>query len=207
MVKIFTFVAFGDSLTVGFIPSSFAKSRPYSLFLKGLVDDFLERSGKKETVEVRIRNKGINGDLTRDMMLRFRQDVINLKPNYMIILGGANDIGWGFSVIEICSNLKRMFEMAIDNEIKPIGCTVPSILSWDEGILPRLKLNRLLKQFCHEKNIICVDLFAKTCETNNKRLKSKYSSDGLHLNESGYMKIAESVFEQSVKDILDRELK
>lgn len=206
MVRIINFVSFGDSLTVGFIPSVFAESHPYSQFLKELVDGFLERFGRKETVEIRIRNKGINGDLTSAMLLRFRGDVINTKPDYVIILGGANDIGWGFSVKEIWSNLKRMLEMAKDNGIEPIGCTVPSILGWDEGILPRLQLNQSLKQFCREKGFSCVDLFGKTCEPKTKRLRSNYSSDGLHLNAKGYRKMAETIFEESVKDILIQEL-
>lgn len=206
MVRTINFVAFGDSLTVGFIPSTFAERQPYSHFLKKLVDDFLERSGKKETIEVKIRNKGINGDLTSHMMLRFRRDVINLKPDYVIILGGANDIGWGISVEEILNNLKRMFNMATGKGIEPIGCTVPSILGWDEGIPPRLELNQSLKQFCQEKGILCVDLFAETCESETKRLRPDFSNDGLHLNASGYKKMADLIFEQSVKDILNREL-
>lgn len=206
MVRIVDFVSFGNSLTVGFIPSGFAESQPYSQFLKELTDGFLERFGRKETVEIRIRNKGINGDLTSGMLLRFRRDVINTKPDYVIILGGSNDIGWGFSVKETLGNLKRMLEMAKDNGVEPIGCTVPSIIGWDEAIPPRLQLNQSLKQFCREKGFSCVDLFEKTCEPKTKRLRSNYSSDGLHLNAKGYRKMAEIIFEESVKDILIREL-
>ena len=181
MVRKVDFVAMGDSLTVGFIPTRLA-SQPYSDFLKEYADNFLKGLGRKDAIPIKIINRGVNGDLTSNMLLRFRQDVVDLKPDYVIILGGANDIGWGFPVEEIFSNLQRMFETAIDNGIKPVGCTVPSILGWDKGIPPRLELNRLLTRFCNVREIPCVDLFAATCDPETKRLRSDYSSDGLHLN-------------------------
>jgi hypothetical protein len=99
-----------------------------------------------------------------------------------------------------------MFEMTKDPGIEPIGCTVPSILGWDAGIPPRLKLNQSLKQLCRELGFVCVDLFAETSEPGTQRLRSRFSSDGLHLNAAGYRTIAEAIFEEAVKDILIREL-
>ena len=132
------FVAMGDSLTVGFIPACLA-SQPYSNFLKDCANSFLKELGMKDAIRISIINRGVNGDLTSNMLLRFKQDVVDLKPDYVIILGGSNDIGWGFPIEEIFFNLQRMFEIAIDGGIKPIGCTVPSVLGWDEGI-PGLKV-------------------------------------------------------------------
>jgi len=201
-----SFVAIGDSLTVGFIPSVFPLTYPYTKYLKEMVDDFLQKSEKKDVIRVIIRNRGINGELTSDMLLRFRRDVIDLKPNYTIILGGTNDIGWGLPVEEVFSNLTRMFNMALDDEIEPIGCTIPSVLGWDEGIPPRLELNESIKRFCHQKGMLCADIFSKTCDPETKMLRTDYSSDGLHLNISGYRKIAETIFEETIRSILIREL-
>lgn len=199
------FVAVGDSLTFGFI-SAYSASKPYSDFLKEYADNFLKELGKKDALQIRVVNRGVNGDLTSNMLFRFRQDVTDLKPDYVIILGGANDIGCGYLVEKIFFNLQRMFETAMDNGIKPVGCTLPSILGWDEGIQPRLELNRLLTDFCNRREIPCNDLFAATCDLETKRLRTDYSSDGLHLNISGYRKIAETVFEESIKDLLVTEL-
>lgn len=201
MPRTITFVAFGDSLTVGFIPSRIV-TQPYSRFLKEITDDFLLHSIRPHTFKTRFINRGLNGDLTSGMLLRFNKDVIALKPNYVIILGGTNDMGWGLPVDEIFSCLKTMYEKAVDNNVEPIVCTVPSLLGWDEGIQPRLTLNHLLLRFCHEKNTLCVDLFEATCDSATKRLRSEYSSDGLHFNALGYRKIAETIFKEAVRRIL-----
>lgn len=173
MVRTVNFVAMGDSLTVGFTPSRSA-SQPYPNFSKKYADDFLKGLGKKDAVQIRIINRGVNGDLTNHMLSRFRRDVVDLKPDYVIILGGANDLGLGFAVEEIFSNLKTMFEKTLEDGIEPIGCTVPSILGWDEGIPPRLELNRLMRHFCCEREITCADLFAATCGPETKK-----AQDGL----------------------------
>lgn len=60
----------------------------------------------------------------------------------------------------------------------------------------------MVMRFCHEMEIPSVDLFVATCDPDTKRLRSDYSSDGLHLNISGYRKIAETIFEESIKALL-----
>ncbi len=205
MPRTITFVALGDSLTVGFIPSRIA-TQPYSRFLKEITDNFLPQSIRPHTFKIRFINRGVNGDLTSDMLLRFNQDVIALNPNYVIILGGTNDIGWGLPVDETFSCLKQMYEKAVDNNVEPIVCTVPSLLGWDEGIPPRLTLNHLLRHFYRDKNTLCVDLFEATCDSATKRLRSEYTSDGLHFNALGYRKIAETIFKEAVRRVLTRDL-
>jgi hypothetical protein len=95
-----------------------------------------------------------------------------------------------------------MYEIALEEKIQPIACTVPSIIGWDKGIPQRLRLNQSIKQCCSEKGILFADLYTKTCDPKTKRLKSDYSSDGLHLNMCGYRKLAESIFEEVVKGLL-----
>ena len=119
MPRTITFVAFGDSLTVGFIPSRIV-TQPYSRFLKEITDDFLLHSIRSHTFKTQFINRGLNGDLTSGMLLRFNTDVIALKPNYVIILGGTNDMGWSLPVDEIFSCLKTMYEKAVDNNVEPI---------------------------------------------------------------------------------------
>ena len=201
MTRLITFVTLGDSLTVGFIPSRIT-TQPYSRFLQELTDDSLKQFEKEKNVKVRFINRGVNGDLTRGMLVRFRKDVLQIHPHYVIILGGTNDLGWGFPVEEIILNLQRMYELALENKVKPIACTVPSIIGWDNGIPPRVGLNHSIKQYCHERSIPLADIFSQTCDLKTKRLRSEYSSDGLHLNTLGYRKMAEAIFKDVVKGLL-----
>jgi acyl-CoA thioesterase-1 len=203
MPKLVTFVALGDSLTVGFIPSRLA-TQPYSRILQEFTEAFLQHSPRPPPVTTRFINRGVNGDLTSDMLLRFPRDVLALQPNYVIILGGTNDIGWGLPIDNVFSCLTQLYEQALLHDVEPIACTVPSVLGWDEGIPPRLTLNGRLQRWCQEKTLLCVDLFEATCDPTTRRLRSDYASDGLHFNTLGYQKIAEAIFEDAVRRILLR---
>src|SRR3990170_5815970 len=98
MQKTLVFVAFGDSLTVGFqypAPSSlWNEETPYTDFLQVKVANMLNLIGQLGSITVQFRNRGVNGDVTSNMVIRFKRDVIDLKPECAIILGGSNDIGW-----------------------------------------------------------------------------------------------------------------
>jgi lysophospholipase L1-like esterase len=186
-------VSIGDSLTLG-LNSSYQKgSQSYPDYLEQSISDLLNLTSKN-TKALQVLNKGINGDLTQNMLLRFKRDVIDLEPNYVIVLGGTNDLGWGIPVTKIFNNLKIMFHLAITNHIQPLGCTVPSLLGRDEGIPPRLKLNEMIKKYCQTQGILCADLFQSTANGFTKRLRKDYSDDGLHLTSKGYQKMAETVF-------------
>ena len=202
--KSICFVALGDSLTAGFTGTDSPETYPYVRFLKQMADDLLQQTGRTDSLEAIFTNKGVNGDLTSDMLLRFRRDVIDLRPDHTIILGGANDIGWGVPTNEIFDNLKRMFRMAANQRIGGVGCTVPSILGWDEGIKPRLALNEAMTSFCQEIGIPCADVFQATCEPGTMRLRPDFSSDGLHLNEAGYKAMADTICKEAIENILTK---
>ena len=206
MQKTLVFVAFGDSLTVGFqYPTPFSlwiEETPYTDFLQVKVVNLLERIGQLGSISVQFQNKGVNGDLTSNMLLRFKRDVIDLKPKCVIILGGSNDIGWGIPTEEIFGNLKRIYAQARDNAIEPVTCTVPSILGFDLYIPSRLELNRLIREFCAQNGLFCVDLFKATSDPKTNRLLEKFSNDGLHLATDGYEKIAETVYSEAIEKII-----
>jgi lysophospholipase L1-like esterase len=201
-MKVIRMVALGDSLTVGYIPFRIA-TQPYSRFLRAMTEDYLKQVAKNSVIDVRIINHGVNGDLTSGMLFRFRRDVIQVQATHVIVLGGTNDLGWGFPVQEILSNIQRMYEMARTHAIHPIGCTVPSIRGWDEGIALRRELNRAIQQYCGEMKIPCVDLFTATCDPTTQRLQAEYSSDGLHMNASGYQILAEAIFQNAIQPLLN----
>jgi acyl-CoA thioesterase-1 len=195
-------VALGDSLTVGFQSSELsedtAKLTPYT----DLLIDRVSRDFPSDSLSIEIINKGIVGQLSEQMLVRFDSDVIRLSPRVVIILGGSNDLGWGLAPREILRNLSEMYRLSLENEIAPIACTVPSTLGYDEGIPPRILLNKLLQEHCREIGIPCVDVFRATLDQATSRLALRYSTDGLHLNSEGYRKMGVVIYEEGLRPVL-----
>ncbi|UCH37632.1 MAG: hypothetical protein JSV76_00145 [Candidatus Bathyarchaeota archaeon] len=200
-MRSFRIVAFGDSLTVGYIPFRIA-TQPYSRFLKRMTEKYLIQVSQEDDIDIQFINHGVNGDLTSGMLLRFRKDVIQIRATHVIVLGGTNDLGWEIPVPEILSNIRQMYEMARTHAIHFIGCTVPSIRGWDEGIPLRQELNQSLQQYYDEMKVPCIDLFMATCDPTTLRLRADYSSDGLHMNAQGYQRLAEAFFQNAIRPLL-----
>ena len=103
-------------------------------------------------------NRGISGQTTPQMLLRFRQDVIHLKPSTVVLLAGINDIAenTGPSTIEmIANNIVSMAELAKANHINVIICSVlpANKFPWREGLKPAekvIKLNAILQSYSKE---------------------------------------------------------
>lgn len=200
-------IALGNSLTAGLTidysdsPYSF-KLAPYTEYLKNLAIDFLK--SRKAEVRIDIMNKGVCGDCTSDMLMRFDRDVVKKEPDYVIVLGGTNDLGGGENPINVFDNLKKLYQRAESNNINPIACTIPSILGLDYLIPPRLELNELIKDEAVKRKIAFLDLFEATVDIKTNRLSDKYSSDGLHLSPEGYKKFGEIIFDEWLKNLLDQ---
>ncbi|MBK7106159.1 MAG: SGNH/GDSL hydrolase family protein [Ignavibacteriae bacterium] len=154
-------------------------------------------------------NRGISGQTTPQMLLRFRQDVINLKPKVVVILAGTNDIAGntGPSTLEmILDNLKSMSEIAKANGIKVIlSSVVPAFdYPWKSGMYPNEKipqLNKMIKKYCDENDVIYLDYFSAMTDERNG-LPEKFSADGVHPNADGY-KIMEPLVEAAIKKALE----
>ncbi len=138
-------------------------------------------------------NRGISGQTTPQMLVRFRQDVINLKPKIVVILAGTNDIAGntGPSTLEMIEdNIASMVEIAKANDIKPILCSVLPAYNypWRPGLNPAekiVKLNEWIKNYCEENHLIFVDYFTSMADNRNG-LRKEYSEDGVHPNKTGY---------------------
>jgi lysophospholipase L1-like esterase len=139
-------------------------------------------------------NRGINGQTTSQMLLRFRPDVIELKPKIVIILAGTNDIAGntGPTTLEIIlGNLISMCELAKANNIKPVLCSVLPAYDypWRTNIEPADKieaLNTMILKYARLNNIAYVDYHSAMADQ-RKGLKSIYSEDGVHPNKEGYL--------------------
>ena len=153
-------------------------------------------------------NRGISGQTTPQMLVRFRPDVINLKPAVVVILAGTNDIAGnsGPSTLEmIMDNLISMAELAKANKIKVVLSSVLPVFDypWKPGLEPApkiVKLNEMIKNYAQMNHIVYLDYFSSTVDE-RKGLKKEYSSDGVHPNLAGY-RIMEPLAEAAIKKAL-----
>ena len=153
-------------------------------------------------------NRGISGQTTPQMLVRFRPDVVNLKPKVVVILAGTNDIAGntGPSTLEMIEdNIASMVEIAKANNIKIILCSVLPAYDypWKPGLEPAQKivdLNKWIKNYAEKNEIIYVDYFTPMADQRNG-LKKEYSEDGVHPNLAGY-KVMEPLVEKAIADVL-----
>jgi len=153
-------------------------------------------------------NRGISGQTTPQMLVRFRADVVNLNPKVVVILAGTNDIAGntGKSTIEmIANNIKSMTEIAQANGIQVILSSVHPVFDypWKKGLEPAdkiIKLNAIIKSFALDKGAIYLDYFSAMVD-DKKGLKSNLTYDGVHPNEAGYI-VMEALAEEAITKAL-----
>ena len=154
-------------------------------------------------------DRGIGGQTTPQMLIRFRQDVIDLHPKVVLILAGINDIAGNTgpsSLGMIEDNLASMAQLAKANSIKVILCSVlPAYtIPWRQGIEPIQKiidLNKWIKEFASKNNFIYLDYYSAMVD-GRKGLPANYSKDGVHPTAEGY-----AVMEPMAVKAIDRALK
>ncbi|MBG6109591.1 lysophospholipase L1-like esterase [Flavobacterium sp. CG_9.10] len=142
-------------------------------------------------------NRGISGQTTPQMLLRFRDDVIALHPSAVVILAGINDIAGntGPSTIEmIRDNIFSMIELAKANHMKVILCSVlPAYdFPWKPNQEPIEKikaLNVILENYSKANNLLYVDYYLAMVDE-RIGLKAEFSNDGVHPNKTGYQVMA-----------------
>lgn len=137
--------------------------------------------------------RGISGQTTPQMLLRFRQDVIDLDPAAVVILAGTNDIAGNTGPMteeQIFDNIVSMSELAEANGIEVIISSILPAANYPwkpeiESVAPILKINTMLKYYCEGKGIIYLDYFSEMANDKNG-LPKKLSNDGVHPTEAGY---------------------
>ena len=142
--------------------------------------------------------RGISGQTTPQMLLRFRQDVIDLEPDIVVILAGTNDIAGNTgstTLEEILGYIISMCELARANDIDIVLSSVLPAYEypWKKELQPAekiVKLNKMLRQYALANGIIYLDYFFPVADKKNG-LKEKYTYDGVHPNRAGYIKMSE----------------
>lgn len=153
----------------------------------------------------RFIGRGIGGQTTAQMLVRFRADVINLQPKAVVILAGTNDIAQNNGYIapeNILGNIISMAELAKANNIDVVLCSIlPAYeYGWRKGLEPADKiiaLNKMIKAYADQNNLTYVDYHSALKDERNG-LPEKYSKDGVHPTMEGY-KIMESMILKALK--------
>jgi acyl-CoA thioesterase I len=138
-------------------------------------------------------NRGISGQTTPQMLVRFRQDVIDLQPKVVVILAGTNDIAGNtgpMTVEQTEGNLASMAELARANGIRVVLCSVlPAFdYSWSPGLEPAPKIaavNAWLKEYAAKKGLVYVDFYS-AMEDDRGGLPPTLSRDGVHPLSAGF---------------------
>jgi len=138
-------------------------------------------------------NRGISGQTSPQMLVRFRQDVLDLKPAVVIILAGTNDVAENtgkMTAQETLGNIISMIELARAAKIRPVLCSIlpASDFRWHSGLQPAPKiqaLNELIKSYAAKNNVVYVDYYSPMVNAEGG-LKSELSPDGVHPNAAGY---------------------
>jgi len=177
-------VFFGDSITQGWsIDKSFPK-KPYV-------------------------NRGISGQTTPQMLVRFRQDVLNLKPKVVVILAGTNDLAQNTGVEtneQIEGYFKSLCELARENNVSVVLSSILPVIDypWRTGMQPAPKiaeLNKWLKDYAGKYKLVYLDYFSSMADSKNG-MKKELSEDGVHPNAAGYAimaPLADKAIDQAVK--------
>ncbi|MGC8865123.1 MAG: SGNH/GDSL hydrolase family protein [Bacteroidales bacterium] len=156
-------------------------------------------------------DRGISGQTTPQMLIRFRQDVIELQPKAVVILAGTNDIAENTgptTLPEIAGNIFSMVELARVNGVEVLLCSVlpAADYPWRPGLKPAPKiaqLNQMLKDYAERHNLIWVDYYSAMSDEKGG-LRSEYTYDGVHPNRKGYEVMSE-ILERALKNLVKKE--
>ncbi len=142
-------------------------------------------------------NRGISGQTTGEMLQRFQSDVVNLKPEAVVILAGTNDIGRGIPLTAIESNLTVIADLAAMHEIRVVLSSLLPVNDVHKADNPQFErsllrppssirqLNQWIAGLCTQRKLVFLDYYGATVDAQGL-LKAELSDDGLHPNGSGY---------------------
>lgn len=153
-------------------------------------------------------NRGISGQTTAQMLVRFRQDVIGLKPAVVLILAGTNDIagnGGPTTLEAIGNNLKSMAELGRANGIRVVLASVLPAYDypWRRGLQPAgkiVELNHWIAGYCAANHLVYLDYYSAMVDGRGG-MKAGLALDGVHPNAAGYAVMA-PLAEQAIREAL-----
>jgi lysophospholipase L1-like esterase len=152
-------------------------------------------------------DRGISGQTTPQMLLRFQDDVVDLHPDVLLLKAGINDIAENtgpYNQEKTLNNIKSIAQLARANKIKIVLCSVlpANRFNWRPSLDPADKviaLNAAIKKFAEEQGFYYLDLYSAVVD-DNKGMKAIYANDGVHPTVEGY-KVLEPLVEEAIKRV------
>jgi lysophospholipase L1-like esterase len=178
------------------------------VFMGDSITDFWRKRAKFFAGKPYI-NRGIGGQTTPQMLIRFRPDVIALKPKLVVILAGTNDIAGntGPATLEdIENNLMSMADLARTSGIRVILSSVMPVCDYHRPQTTKrppetiIALNTWMKDYAAKNGFIYLDYYNAMLD-DKQMLKKEWTADGLHPNDEGYAAI-EPLAEQAIAQAL-----
>lgn len=187
------------------------ETTPEVVFMGNSITDFWPTQDPQFFYQNNFTGRGIGGQTSDQMLARFQQDVIDLKPKAVVILAGINDIAENngpISLDSIFANIVSMTELAKQNDIKVMLCSVLPCdsLLWRPQINPTGKvreLNAMIKDYAAKNSICYVDYYTALAAPNGG-LPPEIAPDHCHPKKQGY-KIMESIVLNSIAQVLNTE--
>ena len=155
-------------------------------------------------------NRGIGGQTTPQMLIRFKPDVVDLKPEIVVILAGTNDIAGNTGPSNakmITDNIFSMAEIAKAYQMKVVLSSILPVYEYDwareikDPPSTIQAVNDALNQYASDHGLIYLDYFSSMSDE-RQGLNSDYTSDGVHPNESGYI-LMSSLAEEVLSELLN----
>ena len=155
-------------------------------------------------------NRGIGGQTTPQMLLRFKPDVVDLKPEIVVVLAGTNDIAGNTGPSNakmITDNIFSMAEIAKAYQMEVVLSSILPVYEYDwareikDPPSTIQAVNDALKQYASDHGLIYLDYFSSMVDE-RQGLNSYYTSDGVHPNESGYI-LMSSLAEEVLSELLN----
>jgi len=160
--------------------------------------------------------RGIGGQTTPQMLSRFRADVVELKPQVVVINGGINDIATNSGTYDFeftFGSIQSMAEIAHANGIKVILTSVlpASQIPWRKEIpaVPAKidQLNAAMKEYCVKNGFTYVDYYSQlVSKDGSKGMPEQYTIDGVHVNVAGY-EVMEKIVKQAIEELINKTIK
>jgi len=182
-----------------------AAKPPRAVFMGDSITDGWARVRPEFFAKNNFAGRGISGQVTSQMLVRFRRDVVDLHPKTVLILAGTNDVARNAGYISeenIAGNIMSMCEIAKANGIEPIICSILPAAQYKwrpviKSVKPIKRINAMLKEYAQKNSIKYLDYYSALADE-NCGLSPERAKDGVHPTPACYAEM-----EKMVLDILN----